>query len=122
MQDHDLLIRLDTKVDLIGREMGQARSESTGRMSRLEAEKLDITIFNSFKAQLEMDKQRGDITIERMFADYKKLIDERLSQGEKIMGSNSTDIKTLSRFMWTMGGGLIVLQILIPIFLRKLGF
>ena len=122
MQDHDLLIRLDTKVDVLGREMASARLDANGRTARLETGKVDKEDFIAFKQQLELDKQRGDITIERMFTDYKKLIDERFLNGEQIMKGNSADIKTLSRFMWTMGGGLVVLQILVPVILRKLGF
>lgn len=55
--DHDLLIRLDTKVDNITTEMVMMRDNVTIRISELNSNKLDISIFKQFLERYERESR-----------------------------------------------------------------
>lgn len=55
--DHDLLIRLDTKVDNITTEMVMMRDSITIRVSELSSSKLDISIFKQFLERYERESR-----------------------------------------------------------------
>lgn len=51
--DHDLLIRLDTNVQNLTREVAGLRDNTIARMTSLETYKLDKTVFDSYKEENE---------------------------------------------------------------------
>ena len=58
--DHDLLIRLDTKVDNITTELVMMRDSTTARVTELNANKLDVAAFKLFVSRYEEESKKTD--------------------------------------------------------------
>ncbi len=51
--DHDLLIKVDTKLDNLTKEMAMMRDDNSRRLDRVEQNKVEKSDFEAFKKEME---------------------------------------------------------------------
>lgn len=98
--DHDLLIRVDTKLGNLIDEFRLLRDDVSRRLLAVERGKLDKDEFNTYKTEREKDEVKNNILITNDIAALKR--------------SNSRMVVYLA----AIAGGLSVLQFLIPLVLK----
>lgn len=111
--DHDLLIRVDTKLGTLIGEMQLLRDDSRARLDRVEQGKLEKSDFLEYKVQNEKSiiEVRTDLTGSLL---------ERFNGVEEKVKGNSANITVLNRNMYILIGIGLVLQFAIPIIIKLL--
>lgn len=122
LKDHDLLIRVDTKVDGLGREISGIRNDLAGRLGKVENNKVDKEDFENFKKTLFLDQQKAEIVAKQAFEEYRKTIDKELTAGASSMKTMSDNIDSLKKFMYLTMGIAIAAQFIIPFIARRFGW
>jgi hypothetical protein len=109
--DHDLLIRIDTRLEVLSTSVSQNHDDVSLRLTRLDSEKAGYK---------DLDILRNIITGQQ--ADVGKLADKVAADAEKLATKVQTDADELAekvdwtrRMLWLGIGGLIVLNIVVPI-------
>lgn len=83
--DHDLLIRLDTKVDNLTNEIVMMRDNTTRRVEQLDHDKVDVTDFLEFKKHMELEIAKASTFGSNSLAEYRRDNDARAEDHEKRM-------------------------------------
>ena len=114
MDDHDLLIRVDQKVDSITLEIKNLRDDIVGRLVRVEAGKMDRSDFEDFKKTLA----------EAMANQRVEDLRQKSEQNEKInnfIKDHEQRVRSLERFVYIAIGVITVIDLIgIPIVLKYL--
>lgn len=112
MDDHDLLIRVDENVKNLTLEIKALKDDTVGRLSDVEASKLDRNDFEDFKRSLadQMAKELATLNAE----------DDRI---EKAIGTLKEDheirMRSVERFVYIAIGVITVIDVIgVPILLK----
>lgn len=111
--DHDLLIRVDTKLGTLIQEVQLLRDDTTRRLGNVELNKLDKTEFNDFKVTIQNDLNKADLN-------FSKELLERDKRHDEIFKSQEVRISRIERNMYIGIGILMSLQVAVPIILKYL--
>ena len=106
MADHDLIIRLDTKMDLLTKTVGQLKDDTVGRIVRIESDKLDRADFEDFKLDLSKNmaeaigsEARAREALASTLKDYQKDHEARMRNLERIVWIASAVVILLNIFV-----------------------
>lgn len=104
--DHDLLIEIKTKVNGLTDEVRLMRDDTKREIKEIQATKVNVSEFNEHKLQHAKDDIENANRLEK--------IDKRFE-------TNESKIDNVLRNMYIAVGALIVIQILLPYILKRLG-
>ena len=112
MDDHDLLIRLDTKVDGLAAEIKTLRDDTLTRIANLEVTRVERDQFESFKKQLAheiaKEHERARTDLNNIKAELVKTTDDFEKR-----------FRNIERFMYIAIGVSAIIQIIgVPIILK----
>lgn len=111
--DHDLLIRVDTKLGTLIEEVQLMRDNTNHRLSIVEQTKVEKSEFNDFKVSIQGDMNKNDLNLSKTFL-------ERNQHNDELFRSQDIRISRIERNMYIGIGILMALQILIPLILKYL--
>lgn len=111
--DHDLLIRVDTKLGTLIQEVQLLRDDSTRRLSSVEQNKLDKSEFNEFKLSIFAEVNKSDLN-------FNKELLERDKRHDEVFKSQDQRITRIERNMYIGIGILMSLQVGVPLILKYL--
>ncbi len=111
--DHDLLIRVDTKLGTLIEEVQLMRDNTNHRLSTVEQTKVEKSEFNDFKVSIQNDMNKSDLNLNKTFM-------ERNQHNDELFRSQDIRISRIERNMYIGIGILMALQILIPLILKYL--
>jgi hypothetical protein len=94
--DHDLLIRIDTKLEIMGKEFDGFKTQTSGDLQRLWQEKVSRNDFNAY----QVDHQRTDNEMKESDA------------------SRELRLKQVEKKVWTYGGGVAALNVMLAVVLH----
>ncbi len=109
--DHDLLIRVDTKLGTLIEEVQLMRDNTNQRLSTVEQTKVEKSDFNDFKVNIQNDLNRTDLT-------FNKILMERSQHNDEMFKSQDIRISRIERNMYIGIGILSAIQVVIPLVLK----
>jgi predicted GH43/DUF377 family glycosyl hydrolase len=109
--DHDLLIRVDTKLGTLIEEVQLMRDNTNQRLSTVEQTKVEKSDFNDFKVNIQNDLNKTDLTLS-------KTLMERNQHNEEMFKSQDQRITKIERNMYIGIGILMALQVIVPLILK----
>lgn len=109
--DHDLLIRVDTKLGTLIEEVQLMRDNTNQRLSSVEQNKVEKTEYNDFKVLIQNEINKIDLT-------FNKMLMERSQHNEETFKSHDSRISKIERNMYIGIGILMVLQFVVPLVLK----
>lgn len=122
LTDHDLLIRVDTRLGGLETEMRLLRDGTHSDIKDLKENKLDKTEFSTYKQDIEKYHAEKIKDVEGKFAEMEKKFEEKLDEVE---GKVETQGQKLDRLMsvYLIGSGfLLAVQLIAPFVLHHYGF
>ena len=109
--DHDLLIRVDTKLGTLIEEVQLMRDNTNQRLSTVEQTKLEKSDFNDFKVNIQNDLNKTDHS-------FNKILLERSQYNDEMFKSQDIRISRIERNMYIGIGILSAIQVVIPLVLK----
>lgn len=106
--DHDLLIRVDTKLSTLIEEVQLMRDNTNQRLSTVEQTKVEKSEFNDFKVNIQNDLNKTDLA-------FNKIVMERNQHNDEMFKSQDTRISRIERNMYIGIGILTALQVVVPL-------
>jgi hypothetical protein len=118
--DHDLLISVATKMDIMINEMQKLRDDSGRRMESLENKKLDVSDFSEYKLgvrelSIELKKVFDEHTKEDL--KYFKNAHDKIDNLGETLGDK---IYNLNKYMWVAVGAMSMISYFLPIIINRL--
>lgn len=109
--DHDLLIRVDTKLGTLIEEVQLMRDNTNQRLSTVEQTKVEKSDFNDFKVNIQNDLNKTDLL-------FNKILMERSQHNDEMFKSQDIRISRIERNMYIGIGILSAIQVVIPLVLK----
>lgn len=109
--DHDLLIRVDTKLGTLIEEVQLMRDNTNQRLSSVEQNKVEKAEYNDFKVLIQNELNKIDLS-------FNKALLERNQHNDEIHKSQDSRITKIERNMYIGIGILSALQVIVPILLK----
>lgn len=111
--DHDLLIRVDTKLGTLIQEVQLMRDTTNQRLTNVENNKVDVSEFHEFKAEIVAQVLKLD-------TDFKKTLLERDKINMDANKELSDKIDKLKTILYIGVGIVATLQFVIPIVIANI--
>lgn len=109
--DHDLLIRVDTKLGTLIEEVQLMRDNTNQRLSTVEQTKVEKSDFNDFRVNIQNDLNKTELS-------FNKILLERSQHNDEMFKSQDTRISRIERNMYIGIGILSAIQVVIPLVLK----
>ena len=111
--DHDLLIRVDTKLGTLIQEFQLLRDDTTRRLGNVEQNKVDKSEFNDFRVNMTNEINKADLN-------FNKTMLERDKHNEGLFKSQDERISRIERNMYIGIGILMSMQVGVPLIIKYL--
>lgn len=118
--DHDLLIRVDQKVQTLIEEVQLMRDSTNNRLQAVEANKLDRTEFNDHKVSFRNEMNRMELDFNKVLIERSKENSDKFTMIEKIVEKNTTNINAIKWYIGIGIGMVLTLQFIIPLIFKTL--
>ena len=118
--DHDLLIRLDARMQSMTMEIRMANDNTSQRLAVVEAGKLDRKEFEDYKRTFSDEVKASFLNRKESSDEYRTATDIALEKYGKAVSENSKRINFLESQRYIFMGVIIAAQIFVPIIIKYL--
>ncbi len=117
-RDHDLLIRLDQRVENLTTEIRSMRDDAVQRLAKVEALMVERKEFEEYKRTFALEMTTAFQTRKDSSDEYRKNTDASLKIAFDVARENKKDITSLQRLIYIGLGAIATLQFLAPYLLK----
>lgn len=117
--DHDLLIRVDTKLGTLLGEFQLMRDSTNTRLTSVEKDKLDVATFNEFKVENSKEFNRFELEINKKFLEKDQQNEKTFIELRAANAAQNVKIEKLIRYLYIGLGIVGTLQFLAPFLIKQ---